>query len=165
MQGGFFYHVLSERTTNLFVMRCWSTATTTLKKFSWSQRSGSAEQFKEGGTHGQSWPPKAQHITLGLCMPATCQEHTTPSIKMSKWGNWSSSVLQGLLTTANRSCRGISVVQSQPVRVRKFALSSMTPCLDAYHASYCQCKAWPDTSTSHHDTVVVQPWPAFESEV
>lgn len=122
----FLHCVLSECTINLSVESFCRCSTTTLKKFRWSQKAGSAEQFKEGGTHGQSWSELKSTLLLlprhsishwtFICMPATCQEHTTDtlSIKMSKRGNGSSSTLQGWLTTANRNYRSMSVVQSQP---------------------------------------------------
>lgn len=76
--------------------------------------------------HSQSWselkttflllPRHSISHCVFVCTPAACQDHTTDtlSIKMSKWGNGSSSTLQGWLTTANRTYRSMSVAQSQP---------------------------------------------------
>lgn len=121
---------------------------TNLKKFIWSQRKGSAEQFKKGGAYVQSgWElesmlllrhSSASSVTLDIVhVLATCQERAadTLPIKNSKCGSGSPSALQVQLTTANRSCRNMPEAQSQPHSWQdQFALSSMTLSSDDYLA-------------------------------
>lgn len=129
--------------------RC--TTITNPKKFIWSQRKGSAEQFKEGGTYGQShWELESTLLLrhsmsrwIFDCVLATCQEHTsdTLSIIISKWGSGSPLALQVQLTTLIGPAEVWSSVTA-PLLQDQFSLSFMTLSLDVYYASPCQGKPW-----------------------